>query len=137
MVKCTKRQVRRLKPALHWKGDSLQHQRVQMVLLRESGMTQPGIAEAMGASLNTVNRAQMVYDGGGHRQRSHGVSAEDARPAEGGDERADLWVAADIALVASPTTAAGCSGFSANCIFYDYQFAPRKELNRRPRESSK
>jgi hypothetical protein len=38
-----------------------------MVLLRESGMTQPGTAEAMGASLNTVNQAQMVYDGGGHQ----------------------------------------------------------------------
>jgi hypothetical protein len=28
-----------------------------MVLLRESGMTQPGIAEAMGVSLSTVNGA--------------------------------------------------------------------------------
>jgi hypothetical protein len=37
----------------------------QMVLLRESGMTQPGIAEAMGVSLSTVNRAHMAYDGGG------------------------------------------------------------------------
>jgi DNA-binding transcriptional regulator LsrR (DeoR family) len=36
-----------------------------MVLLRESGMTQPTIAEAMGVSLRTVNRAHMAYDGGG------------------------------------------------------------------------
>ena len=36
-----------------------------MVLLRESGMTQPAIAEAMGVSLSTVNRAHMAYDGGG------------------------------------------------------------------------
>ena len=36
-----------------------------MVLLRESGMTQPAIAEAMGVSLSTVNRARMAYDGGG------------------------------------------------------------------------
>jgi len=35
------------------------------VLLRESGMTQPAIAEAMGVSLSTVNRAHMAYDGGG------------------------------------------------------------------------
>ncbi len=36
-----------------------------MVLLRESGMTPPAIAEAMGVSLSTVNRAHMAYDGGG------------------------------------------------------------------------
>ena len=35
-----------------------------MVLLRESGMTQPAIAGAMGVSLSTVNRAHMAYDGG-------------------------------------------------------------------------
>ena len=33
-----------------------------MLLLRESGMTQPAIAEAMGVSLSTVNRAHMAYD---------------------------------------------------------------------------
>ncbi len=42
-----------------------QRQRIQMVLLRESGMTQPAIAEAMGVSLSTVNRAHMAYDHGG------------------------------------------------------------------------
>jgi transposase len=36
-----------------------------MVLLRESGMTQPAIADAMGVSLSTVNRAHMAYDHGG------------------------------------------------------------------------
>src|SRR6516225_10979773 len=39
-----------------------QRQRIQMVLLRESGMTQPAIAEAMGVSLSTVNRAHMAFD---------------------------------------------------------------------------
>jgi transposase len=34
-------------------------------LLRESGMTQPAIAAAMGVSLSTVNRAHMAYDDGG------------------------------------------------------------------------
>ena len=38
-----------------------------MVLLRESGMTQPMIAAAMGVSLSTVNRAHMAYDHGGHQ----------------------------------------------------------------------
>jgi hypothetical protein len=56
MAKCTKKQIRRLKTALHWKGC----QRIQMVLLRESGMTQPAIADAMGVSLSTVNRAHMA-----------------------------------------------------------------------------
>jgi len=42
-----------------------QRQRIQIVLLRESGMTQPAIATAMGVSLSTVNRAHMAYDHGG------------------------------------------------------------------------
>src|SRR5260370_16369366 len=65
MVKCTKGQVRRLKTALRWKGNPELRQRIQMVLLRESGMRQPAIAEAMGVSLSTVNRAHMAYDHGG------------------------------------------------------------------------
>ena len=60
MVKCSKGQVRRLKTALRWKGQPEQRQRIQMVLLRESGMTQPAIAEGMGVSLSTVNRAHMA-----------------------------------------------------------------------------
>jgi transposase len=65
MVKCTKKQIRELKAALRWKMPAAQRERIQMVLLRESGMTQPTIAEAMGVSLSTVNRAHMAYDGGG------------------------------------------------------------------------
>jgi transposase len=65
MVKCTRRQVRRLKTALRWKGDPKRRQRIQTVLLRESGMSQPAIAEAIGVSLSTVNRAHMAYDHGG------------------------------------------------------------------------
>jgi transposase len=65
MVKCTKGQVRRLKTALRWKIPPEQRQRIQMVLLRESRMTQPLIAAAMGVSLSTVNRAHMAYDHGG------------------------------------------------------------------------
>ena len=62
MVKCTKGQVRRLKTALRWKIPPEQRQRIQMVLLRESRMTQPLIGAAMGVSLSTVNRAHMAYD---------------------------------------------------------------------------
>jgi predicted ArsR family transcriptional regulator len=59
MVKCSKAEVRRLKTALRWKIPVTQRQRIEMVLLRESGMTQPAIAAAMGVSLSTVNRAHM------------------------------------------------------------------------------
>src|ERR1700751_3630126 len=62
MVKCSKTEVRRLKTALRWKIPAAQRQRIQMVLLRESGMAQPAIAAAMGVSLSTVNRAHMAYD---------------------------------------------------------------------------
>ena len=58
MVKCSKAEVRRLKTALRWKLPDAQRQRIQMVLLRESGMAQPAIAAAMGVSLSTVNRAE-------------------------------------------------------------------------------
>src|SRR5258706_7392957 len=65
MVKCTRRQIRELKTALRWKIPAAQRERIQMVLLREIGMTQPAIAAAMGVSLSTVNRAHMAYDGRG------------------------------------------------------------------------
>ena len=60
MVKCSKAEVRRLRTALRWKIPAAQRQRIQMVLLRESGMAQPAIAAAMGVSLSTVNRAHMA-----------------------------------------------------------------------------
>jgi hypothetical protein len=47
MVRCTKKQIRELKTALRWKIPEAQRQRIQMVLRRESGMTQPAIAEAV------------------------------------------------------------------------------------------
>ena len=65
MVKCTKKQIRELKTALRWKIPEAERRRIQMVLLRESGMTQPAIAEAMGVSLSSVNRAHMAFDHGG------------------------------------------------------------------------
>ena len=62
MVKCSKAEVRRLKTALRWQLPPVQRERIQMVLLRESGMTQLEIAQCMGVSLSTVNRAHMAYD---------------------------------------------------------------------------
>jgi hypothetical protein len=63
-----------------------QRQRIQMILLRESGMAQPAIAEAMGVSLSTVNRAHMAYDHGGMKalklKPSGGRKRENMTPAE-------------------------------------------------------
>jgi transposase len=99
MVKCTKGQIRRLKTALRWKGHPEQRQRIQMVLLRESGMTQPAIAEAMGVSLSTVNRAHMAYDHGG-------LKALRRRPS-GGRKRENMTLAEEKALLAHFAKAAG------------------------------
>lgn len=91
MVKCTKGQVRRLKTALRWKIPPEQRQRIQMVLLREGGMTQPLIAAAMGVSLSTVNRAHMAYDGGG-------LKALKPKPI-GGRQRENMTLAKEKALL--------------------------------------
>ena len=99
MIKCTKGQVRRLKTALGWKIPAEQRQRIQMVLLRESGMTQPLIAAAMGVSLSTVNRAHMAYD--------HGeLEALKPRPS-GGRKRENMPLEDEKALLARFAKAAG------------------------------
>lgn len=99
MVKCTKGQVRQLKTALHWKIPPEQRQRIQMVLLRESGMTQPAIAEAMGVSLSTVNRAHMAYDLGG-------IKALKPKPI-GGRKRENMTLAEERTLLDRFAKAAG------------------------------
>jgi DNA-directed RNA polymerase specialized sigma24 family protein len=60
MVKCNRDQVERLKKALKREKDFPVRQRIQMVLLREDGKTQPEISELIGVSLSTVNRAHMA-----------------------------------------------------------------------------
>ena len=99
MVKCTKKQTRRLKTALRWKGHPEQRRRIQMVLLRESGMTQPAMAEAMGVSLSTVNRAHMAYDHGG-------LKALRRKPS-GGRKRENMTLAEEKALLTRFAKAAG------------------------------
>jgi transposase len=81
MVKCSKAEVARLKTALRWKLPAAQRQRIQMVLLRESGMAQPAIAAAMGVSLSTVNRAHMAYDHGGTPKKRRCSRALPEQPA--------------------------------------------------------
>ena len=99
MVKCSKAEVRRLKTALRWKIPAAQRQRMQMVLLRESGMTQPAIATAMGVSLSTVNRAHMAYDHGGIKA---------LKPKPNGDRRHEnMTLAQERALLARFAKRAG------------------------------
>src|SRR5258708_29235882 len=99
MVKCSKAEVRRLRTALRWKLPSTQRERIQMVLLREGGMTQPAIADAMGASLSTVNRAHMAYDHGG-------IKALKPKP-NGGRKHENMALAEKKALLARFAKAAG------------------------------
>ena len=80
-----------MKTALRWNGDPQRRQRIQMMLLRESGMTQPAIAEAMGVSLSTVNRAHMAYDGGG-------LQALKSKPS-GGRKRENMTLAEERVLL--------------------------------------
>ena len=99
MAKCSKAQIRQLKTALHWKISPAQRKRIQMVLLRESGMAQPAIAAAMGVSLSTVNRPHMAYD-------HAGIKALKPRPS-GGRLRENMTVAEEKALLARFARAAG------------------------------
>jgi transposase len=99
MVKCSKAEVQRLKTALRWKIPAAQRQRMQMVLLRESGMAQPSIAAAMGVSLSTVNRARMAYDQGG-------IKALQPKP-NGGRKHENVTLAEEKALLAHLAKAAG------------------------------
>src|SRR6266498_1978240 len=101
MVKCSKSDVRWLKTALlRWKKvPEKQRERMKMVLLREYGLTQPAIAEAMGSSLSTVNRAHMAYDRGG-------LKALKSKPS-GGRKRENMSLAEERALLARFAKAAG------------------------------
>src|SRR3974377_2592779 len=102
MAKCSKAEVRRLRTALRWKIPAAQRQRIQMVLLRESGMAQPAIGAAMGVSLSTVNRAHMAYDHGG-------IKTLKPKP-NGGRKHENMTLAEEKALLARFGKAAGAGG---------------------------
>jgi transposase len=125
MVKCTKRQVRELKTALHWKISEVLRQRIQMVLLRESGMTQPAIAEAMGVSLSTVNRAHMAYDQGG-------IKTLKPKPC-GGRKRENMTIAEEKALLARFAKGAG-AGEMLN--IHDLKLAYERAIGHRTSNST-
>ena len=99
MVKCNKDQVKRLKKALQREKDPIVRQRIQMILLREDGKTQPEIAELTGVSLSTVNRAHMAYDNGG-------VNALRPKPT-GGRRNENMTLEEERTLLARFAKAAG------------------------------
>src|ERR1700756_2848477 len=125
MVKCTKRQVRQLKMALRWKIAPEQRRRIQMVLLRESGMTQPLIASAMGFSLSTVNRAHMAFDHGG-------IKALKPKPS-GGRKRENMTLEEEKALLGCFAKAAG-AGEMAN--IHDLKVAYEKAIEHETSKST-
>src|SRR2546430_12947458 len=99
MVKCNRDRVERLKKALKRENNPVVRQRMQMLLLREDGKTQPKIAELMGVSLSTVNRAHMAYDNGG-------VNALRPKPT-GGRRRENMTLDEEKAFLARFAKAAG------------------------------
>jgi len=99
MVKCNADQVGRLQRALQRETNPKTRQRIQMVLLRESGMTQPEIAKVTGVSLSTVNRAHMAYD--------HGGRAALEPKQRGGRIRENMTLAEERALLDRFAKAAG------------------------------
>jgi len=99
MVKCNQDQVKRLQKALQREKDPTVRQRIQMVLLREDGKTQPKIAELTGVSLSTVNRAHMAYDNGG-------VNALRPKPT-GGRRRENMTLEEEKAFLTKFAKAAG------------------------------
>jgi transposase len=110
-----------LRTALRWKIPAAQRQRIQMVLLRESGMAQPAIAAAMGVSLSTVNRAHMAYDHGG-------IKALKPKP-NGGRKHENMMLAEEKALLARFAKAAG-AGEMLN--IHDLKAAYEKRSGTRP-----
>jgi transposase len=99
VVKCNADRVERLQRALRREDNPKTRQRIQMVFLRESGMTQPEIAKATSVSLSTVNRAHMVYDNGGR-------AALEPKP-RGGRIRENMTLAGEKALLDRFAKAAG------------------------------
>ena len=85
--------------ALKRETDPVVRQRVQMVLLREDGKTQPQISELTGVSPSTVNRAHMAYDNGG-------VNALRPKPS-GGRIRENMTLKEEKALLKQFAKAAG------------------------------
>ena len=61
MKKLSHGQVRQLRRFMQRERHLDTRLRMQMVVMREEGMTQPAIAKLTGKSLSTVNQAHMAY----------------------------------------------------------------------------
>jgi transposase len=125
MAKCDHKQIQGLRATLRLKIPVKQRQRIQMVLLRESGMTQPAIAAAMGVSLSTVNRAHMAFDNGG-------IKALAPKPI-GGRKRENMTVREEKTLLARFAKVAG-AGQILN--IHDLKAAYEKVIGHRTSDST-
>lgn len=99
MAVAHKGQQRRLRRALQREKNPGTRLRIQMVVLRNKGMTQPEIAEVTGKSLSTVNRAHMAYARGG-------IKALQVKPS-GGRINQNMTVGEEKALLERFAKAAG------------------------------
>ncbi len=99
MAVAHKGQQRRLRRALQREKNPGTRLRIQMVVLRNKGMTQPEIAEVTGKSLSTVNRAHMAYARGG-------IKALHVKPS-GGRINQNMTVGEETALLERFAKAAG------------------------------
>jgi transposase len=92
-------QQKRLRRALQREKNPETRLRIQMVVLRDRGMTQPEIADVTGKSLSTVNRAHIAYAKGG-------LKALEAKPS-GGRINQNMTVKEEKALLDRFAKAAG------------------------------
>ncbi len=99
MVERHKGKQKRLNRALQRERNATTRLRIQMVVLRDKGMTQPEIAEVTGKSLSTVNRVHMAYAKGG-------LAALKTKPS-GGRINQNMTVKEEKALLEGFAKAAG------------------------------
>lgn len=125
MKKLSKGQVRQLRRFMQRERHLDTHLRMQMVVMREEGMTQPAIAKLTGKSLSTVNRAHMAYDQGGRMALKHQNT--------GGRLNQNMSVAEEKALLARFATGAG-AGEMLN--IHDLKAAYEKAIGRQTSTST-
>src|SRR6516164_7869585 len=84
MVKCNKDQVERLKKALKRETDPVVRQRIQMVLLREDGKTQPQIGELTGIAEHGQSSAYGLRQWWGQRAETKAERRSNTRKYDAG-----------------------------------------------------
>jgi transposase len=99
MKKLHKGQRRCLRRAMQRERNVKSRLRIQMIILRDEGMSQPEIADVTGTSLSTVNRAHMAY-------AHEGLKGLKAKP-RGGRMRENMTKDEEKELLAQFAKAAG------------------------------